>query len=141
MSDLNVVIPGVPVAKARPRFVRRGRFVSAFNPQESAEGRWLWELRQLIPAAWEPMDGPVYLSLEFVMPIPASVSKRRRASMEAGEGHTKKPDLDNCVKFVLDCCNGLLWWDDKQIVRLSALKRYGAEPGTRIIVMDPRVTP
>lgn len=33
-------------------------------------------------------------------------------------------DLDNYVKLVLDSMNGLLYNDDKQIVRLSATKQF-----------------
>lgn len=38
--------------------------------------------------------------------------------------HTKKPDVDNCVKAVLDAMNGIVWIDDAQIVSLLARKEY-----------------
>lgn len=140
MNNLTLYIPGQPIAKARPRFVRRGKFVQTFNPQETLEGRWLYQVYLQLPEGFKPFEFPVYISLEFVMPIPKSVSKARRALMEkALIHHTKKPDCDNCVKFVLDCCNGVLWRDDSQVVRLSAVKRYGSEPHTKIILMNAEV--
>ena len=32
------------------------------------------------------------------------------------------PDIDNMAKFVLDACNGLLYQDDRQVVKLTLLK-------------------
>ncbi|CAB9501168.1 unknown protein [Seminavis robusta] len=33
-----------------------------------------------------------------------------------------RPDIDNLCKFVLDSCNGILYYDDFQVVKLVALK-------------------
>lgn len=41
---------------------------------------------------------------------------------------TKKPDLDNVIKIILDGLNGLAYGDDKQVVELKALKCYAKEP-------------
>ena len=46
--------------------------------------------------------------------------------------HTKKPDLDNLVKSVVDGLSGFIYADDKQIVEIHATKRYAKrqeEPG------------
>ena len=38
---------------------------------------------------------------------------------------TKKPDLDNLVKAVMDACTMLGFWsDDKQVATISTLKRF-----------------
>ena len=116
-------VPGVPIAKARPKFARRGKFVSTYNPQESEEGMWLTKAMSAMPK--EPIAGPVTLSCAFFFPIPKSWSKKKHAA--AADGliyHTKKPDLDNLVKFVKDCLNGVAWLDDAQVVNLSASKKY-----------------
>lgn len=42
---------------------------------------------------------------------------------------TKKPDVDNIVKIVLDALNGLAWHDDAQVTFLAVSKEYtGKEP-------------
>lgn len=128
-----IEIPGKPIAKKRPRFVRRGNFVGTYNAQETEEGRFLWEVKQ----RWqgEPLGGPLRLMLEFIMPIPSSLPKKKIAAMEEGaDWHFKKPDLDNLVKFVKDCLNGVVWIDDSQVCDLHSEKRYGARPLTRISV-------
>jgi len=35
-----------------------------------------------------------------------------------------RPDLDNLVKTILDASNKLVWDDDSQIVKISAMKTY-----------------
>lgn len=48
--------------------------------------------------------------------------------------HTKKPDLDNLVKFAKDCLNGVAWQDDSQVCELEAWKAYDEKPRTEIII-------
>ncbi len=50
--------------------------------------------------------------------------------------HTKRPDLDNCVKFVKDCLNGIVWWDDSQVYEVHAKKIYDENPRTYIIIRE-----
>ena len=39
--------------------------------------------------------------------------------------HTKKPDIDNLCKFVMDSLSGLLWQDDNQIsLSLQELRNW-----------------
>ena len=49
--------------------------------------------------------------------------------------HTKKPDLDNLTKLILDCINGILISDDSQVVNCYTRKFYATkkeEPQTII---------
>lgn len=126
-------IPGKPIAKKRPRFARRGNFVVTYNPQEPEEGRFLFELQK----QWKrgPLTNPIHLTLFFEMPIPKSTSSSKRKLMERGWiPHTKRPDLDNLIKFVKDCLNGTVYRDDSQIISLKAEKKYSNEPKTLIFV-------
>jgi Holliday junction resolvase RusA-like endonuclease len=41
---------------------------------------------------------------------------------------TKKPDVDNLSKFVLDALNGVVYKDDDQVVKLTATKVLHTEP-------------
>ena len=45
-----------------------------------------------------------------------------------------KPDIDNYVKAVLDGLNGLLFVDDKQIIELTARKKYSESARTEVTV-------
>ena len=127
---MKITIPGKPIAKKRPRFVRRGKFVGTYNDQLTEEGKWILQARVQVDRI---LEGPIVAVFRFFMPIPKSMSKKHCALAEAGEHyHTKKPDLDNLVKFAKDCLNELAWRDDSQVVKLTATKIYAREPRTEI---------
>lgn len=125
-----IIINGKPIAKKRPRFFRGKNFVGTYNDQRTEEGRWLFEAQQQI-TEMIPEDISITLRCMFYMPIPKSTSKKKRAEMLY---HLKKPDLDNLVKFVKDCLNGVLWRDDSQVSELFAGKIYSDNPRTEIWV-------
>lgn len=130
-----IEIPGKPIGKARPRFVRRGSFVGTYNPQETEEGRFLFEVQK----QWRrpPLEGPLKVQFAFEMPIPKSTPKKKFAAiMEDKVQHTKKPDISNLIKFVEDCLNGVVWRDDSQIFCLTAIKFYFEKPKTSITIEE-----
>lgn len=47
--------------------------------------------------------------------------------------HTQKPDLDNMIKYILDCGNGILWHDDAEIYKITAAKIWSKTPRTEIL--------
>jgi len=126
-------IPGKPIAKKRPRFARKGNFVITYNPQQTEEGRFILNVRQ----KWKkrPLEDPIRLVLVFEMPIPKSFPASKKKLMKGGWiSHTKKPDLDNLIKFVKDCLNGVVYRDDSQIISINAEKKYSDDPKTKILV-------
>ena len=136
---IKLIIPEKPIAKKRPRFVTRdprGRalpHVKAINIQETEEGRFLFHIYK----QWkqQPLEDAIFLQVMFYMPIPKSGSKRTVMLMKAGEiKHTKKPDLDNLIKFTKDCLNGVVWKDDAQVFSITAEKRYDPNPKTIISI-------
>ena len=140
-DQLHICIPGKPLAQKRPKFARHGKFVRAYNPQETEAGRFMHRLQAAIERqrrGWTPITVPVEMDVVFIMPIPASTSKRQARLMEEGEiRHAKKPDLDNLIKFVKDCGTAILWQDDSQLDRIRAAKEYGREPQTIINLRWP----
>src|SRR3990172_5516871 len=140
MTEYRLLVHGCPIAKKRPRFARRGKFVMTYNSQETEEGRFLFEIKQ----QWkrDPLTGAIELRAEFYMPIPKSTSKKKTLSMIAREiKHTKKPDLDNCLKFIKDCLNQTVWIDDSQVFKVQAEKIYSDKPRTIIFVQEIKSCP
>jgi len=135
MADWSVEIPGHPIAKKRARVVRNKHtgFVHGFNPQRQEEDTFA----TVIKASGAPYfeTEPLKIKIAFVLPVPKSFSKRKRDKALKGVLHpTKRPDLDNYVKFVLDCCNSVLFRDDSQVITIVAKKRYGEVPKTIVEV-------
>lgn len=131
-------IPGQPVAKGRPKFARRGAHVVAYTPAKTASYENLVKL-----AAAEAMRGvepsarPVALSVTLNLQVPASWSNKRRAAAVAGTiCATKKPDADNVLKGIKDGCNGIVWADDAQVVRIVLEKRYSETPSAVVHVIE-----
>lgn len=78
-------------------------------------------------------DIPVKLTIEFHFLPPKSYSKAKLQKILNGQlMYTKKPDVDNLVKGVMDALNGTLYHDDNQVVMVSALKKYSTFNGIRI---------
>ena len=144
MRELHLEIPGKPIAKKRPRFYRRGDFVGTYKDQETEEGRWIWEARnQITPEIKKhlPLTGPIILRVRFLMPVPGGWPKYRIEMLKRGIQipHVKRPDLDNLIKWVKDCCNGWLWKDDSQVWKMTdPYKIYGLRPATLIEIIEEK---
>lgn len=135
-KSILITIPGTPVAKGRPKFATRGKFVTAYTPKatKDAENVISMEAKKQGVTAF---SGPVELWIDFYMPIPKSVSKRERERLNNGP-HIKRPDADNLAKLVLDALNGIAWEDDNQVFKLSIEKLYSDNPRTEIFIKEWR---
>lgn len=126
MSEVSFVVPGTPVAKGRPRFARRGNFVSTYTPEKTASYENLVKL--YASQAMQGKDlitGPVEVRVFLFVKPPASWSGKKQRRAILGEIFpTTKPDIDNTCKLLADACNEIVWKDDKQIVDLAVRKRY-----------------
>ena len=129
---------GEPVGKGRPRFARRGNFVSTYTPQKTKS--YEDEIRIMAKAAMgsnELLDTPVTVAIYIRVGIPASFSKQKRKDALAGIIRpTKKPDLDNIAKCFLDSQNGVIYHDDKQVVNLHVTKVYAETPAVEVMVKE-----
>ena len=134
---MRIIVEGTPIAKKRPRFVRRGKFVGTYNPQETEEGRFLLMAKEQIV---EQKKGALRVDCIFYMPRPKS---HYRTGKNAGTlkhdapfYHIKKPDIDNLQKTVYDCLNGFAWSDDSIICISESKKIYSERPRTEITVQE-----
>jgi len=128
---IEFTIYGEPVAKGRPRYTKRG---IAYTPQKTSNYENLVKLSYLEIPREKYLNGE-QLQAEIIafFSIPKSKPKKLQLKMLSGEvRHTKRPDLDNIAKSVLDSLNGIAYNDDSQIVTLSVSKYYSLEPRTEI---------
>lgn len=127
---IEFTIPGEPRGKSRPRVVRLKNGAStSYTPDKTVAYEELarQRFRQQWPSVELPFPDktPVCVTITACFGIPKSASKKVRASMIDGRiSPTKKPDVDNVIKIVLDALNGFAWHDDAQVVDLSVSKIY-----------------
>jgi Holliday junction resolvase RusA-like endonuclease len=131
------VVPGAPYGKGRPRASSRGGFVRLYTPAATVayEGE-IARLAEIARAEWPVMATPMSLRVIAHHPIPVSWPKKKQQAALAGDLIPGKPDLDNVAKAVLDALNGVIYLDDKQVVRLVAEKKYSFEPRVEVYVHE-----
>ena len=130
-------VDGLPKGKARPRFARRGNFVSTYTPKSTLEYEdFIVDKAKRAMGASEPFKTDLEAFIYISMPVPKSYPKKRReACLIGAERPSKKPDIDNIIKAYLDAMNGIVYDDDTQIVDLHATKVYG-EPFVEIMIRE-----
>lgn len=131
------VVYGEPHGKGRPRASSRGGFVRMYTPATTLayEG----EVARIAEAARGDMpvlDTPVWLRVVAHHGVPRSWSKRKQKAALDGALIPGKPDLDNVAKAVLDALNGVIYQDDRQVVRLVAEKRYSTDPKVEVYIHE-----
>lgn len=149
---LKFVVPGEPQGKARPRFARRGRYVSTYTPKETQSYEALvryYAANARAQKGLKPISAEMSLGIKAYFKIPKSYSsKRKEKCLKGDERPSKKPDSDNIAKIILDGLNPKmkvnhekhkaenvqegLYRDDKQVVSLNVEKWYAEEP--RVVI-------
>jgi Holliday junction resolvase RusA-like endonuclease len=131
-------VEGIPIGKGRPRFRRTKNFVQTYTDSKTAA--WEETIKTVAKSAMgdtPPLESPVSVFVYFGLPVPSSYSKKRTtACLEGREAPSKKPDLDNMAKAVLDAMNGVVFKDDSQIINLHLKKVYSIEVGVNVLVKE-----
>jgi crossover junction endodeoxyribonuclease RusA len=142
-------VPGAPVAggskRAFPVRGRDGRLHVSVADDSGPRGRE-WRAAVRLSAAQTaqlagvgPLDGPLRLSLWFLLARPRGHVGRRGLRPGAPPFPTTRPDVLKLARAVEDACTGIVWRDDAQVVAEDLRKLYaddGAPIGVRV-----RVTP
>lgn len=125
-------IPGVPVPKARPRVVRG----HAFTPKKTKDYETLVKDVYNLTVGEYLGDSAIVATIDLYFPIPESYSKSKKRRIADGEiKHTKRPDVDNCAKAILDALNEVAYKDDAQIVESHITKHYAVDGNERAEVV------
>lgn len=134
MKILDVTIPGQPVGKGRPKFVRAtGR---AYTPKGTAE--WERSAAYLFRSEYDgaPVDGALSVTIIAVMQRPKRLMRKK--DPEDRIPCLTKPDIDNVVKSALDALvMGGVIRDDKTVWKVSSEKLFTSKtegPCLRVVV-------
>lgn len=136
-------VPGEPVAQGRGEsFILHGKGcawhrthkvcdrgcknIRVRDPKKSRDWKAMASLHfTSAMAGRQPMNGAVHLSVEAVFSCPKG-DWRKRTPRERRR-HTKRPDIDNIAKAVLDAANGVILGDDCSVAVLTVEKWIGAQ--------------
>lgn len=130
---IKLEIPGEPVAKGRPRMTKAG---IAYTPAKTVNYEVL--VKELFIISRQKMlEGELIAYIDAYFGIPKSTPKKKYPDMVNGQIRpTKRPDLDNIAKTVLDALNGLAYSDDSQVVSLTVDKYYSDNPRVEVTIKE-----
>ena len=131
MTEITVL--GEPTGKGRPRF-GNGR---TFTPKKTRDYE-VYVKECYIGQRGEIFgEEPIDMTIKAFYRIPDSKPLRFKRSAKLGlELPTKKPDVDNIVKIIMDSLNEVAYPDDKYIVSLLVTKEYSEEPRVEITIKE-----
>ena len=130
MTIVKFTVPGNPVPQSRPRFTKQGR---AYDTKAcKAYKRQVAIAAKTAMGAQKPFRGAITCSIMFHMPIPKSLSKKRRQELIGGSVIKQVGDIDNLAKIVMDGANRIVYDDDAQVAALYAKKVYDEKPRVEV---------
>lgn len=143
MSVVQIHIGGPAVPKQSAQFFRiPGGHTQARQPAKVKRYEaYVLACAQRAMGDTPPFTGPVTLRICFNMQMPKAWSKTKRVeALSHVVLPTKRPDLDNLCKAILDGFGGTLYKDDSQITDLIVTKRYASEPSVDVTAraIDPK---
>lgn len=122
------VLSGTPVPLQRPRHGIK----KVYDPQKQI--KYAAGLQLKMQHQHLIFEGVLRLDIIFFMPIPSRLSRKQKETIKPYGHHTKKPDIDNLLKFVLDVGNGILYHDDAIFSEIHAKKMYSLCPRTEFTI-------
>ena len=120
-------VPSKIIGKGRPRLnSNTGR---VYTPTRTKDYESLVEQYFLLKyPRYKTLEGRAKVTIVAYCEVPKSTSNTVKERMLGNSiSPTKKPDIDNIVKIVLDSMNKFAFKDDTQITKIEVEKLYGNE--------------
>lgn len=133
--EIKFTVPGEPKGKGRPRAAKRGEHIAMYTPKGTADyENEISAAYRRVARGFRFSDTDMFgLEVKVYQGIPKSASKAKRQDMLSGRIRpTKKPDIDNILKIVMDALNMLAYKDDRFVVISNAEKFYSDTPRLEI---------
>ena len=124
---IKITVLGEPIAKGRPKVTIKGGFPTIYTPKETRAAELAFQKQALPFKPSSPLEGALRVSIRFYKKKPKSYAK-------SVVHWTKKPDIDNMIKLVLDSMNKIFFKDDAQVVELHCKKEYSDSPRTEVLI-------
>lgn len=132
MTNYVFQVLGKAMGKERPRATVIGNHARVYTPKKSQnyEARVASAFQAKYPEV-KPLTGAVQVIIMINVGLNKADYKKDGTLTKSGvrkvqgmENPTKKPDVDNVAKAILDGLNGIAFLDDSQIVSLTVAKSY-----------------
>lgn len=141
LKKLSFVVPGEAVGKGRPKFTMQGGFAKAYTPKKTSDYEKF--IKHCYRSKYRNyISDKAVKVMTFIYVKPAkSLSKKKRAKLLNNEFlPTKKPDVDNVQKCILDALNKVAFKDDVQVVDQVTMKRFGEENKVIVVIEEIGLT-
>jgi Holliday junction resolvase RusA-like endonuclease len=122
-ASLKCVIPFQPVSWKRPAQTKTG---IRYDSQVAIKQGIAFLVKKAM-AGNPPLDGPLFLQADFYFKTP-----KKNHDKLIDTPYCRTPDIDNCLKLLLDSCNNIAFLDDSQICYLQSSKRFSDNPRTEL---------
>lgn len=123
----------VPIGKGRVALIDDAKRNGPWRERVASEG-------QQAMAGLHLLDGPLGLSMRFVLPRPkghfGTGKNAARVKASAPRWPVVKPDATKFLRAAEDALTKVVWVDDATIVRQFVSKDYGDRPGVLITVVS-----
>lgn len=129
-------VPGKIIGKGRPRL--NTYTGSVYTPTRTKDYEELVQQYFLLKyPTYKPFEGRVKVEIGAYFGIPKATKKADKELMLQNKiNPTKKPDIDNIVKIVLDAMNGVAFKDDIQITKLDVEKVYSEDECIKVKIEE-----
>ena len=138
MIQIDFTVPGQPRGKGRPRFARRGNFVTTYTDAATTtyeDQIRFYALRAM--GGYKPLTTALEAFIHVRLPVPQSYSKKRTEACLSGlERPSKKPDWDNVAKSICDGMESIIFVCDSQIVECHVRKVYAEVAGVDVLIKE-----
>ena len=143
--NIQLRVFGTPASQGSKRWLPNGRMIEAdkkLKPWRSA----VYEAvnHTFNPKSFLSLEGPIAVRVTFLFERPKNHYGTRQGEPylkgSAPRYKTSTPDVDKCLRALLDPLTEMkVWKDDSQVVIAHAVKRYcneGEKPGAIVIITD-----
>ncbi len=129
-------VPGKIIGKGRPRL--NSYTGNVYTPTRTKDYETLIEQYFLLKyPKFKMLEGRIKISMIAYFSIPKATKKSMIEDMlEDKISPTKKPDIDNIIKIVLDAMNQFAFKDDIQITKLEVEKKYALDEKIEIKIEE-----
>jgi len=122
---------GEPIPKGRPKLTSFGGHARAYTPARTrmAENHIRSQIVSQLPEGFKPFDCPLNMFINIFKTKPKSTPKKIMLP-------SKKPDLDNYIKTVMDAMNTVVFVDDALVCGIVATKNFSDSARIEIEVIE-----